>query len=161
MRIFQSLLLHSFLAFGARFPFLLPCLIAPNMDIFRGEELHHLCENPFEKGENAIVTRAEVGTGIGLSLTSEVGISREHLVAMARHFNLWNNGDVLFSCISHDVAHFVLCVISTIRARIAGMAVTPVVFAPPFSPVVLCSISGFFNQFGVFLHLQTPSTAIG
>ena len=159
--IFQPLVFHSLLALGACFPLLLPSLVAPDVDIFGGEELHHLGEYTFEKGKHAIVSGAEVGAGIGLTLASEVWIGGKHLVAMAWHLYFGYHGDVPFGRVCHEVAHFVLRIISAISPRIVGVAVAPVVFAPPFSPVVLGSVGRFLNQFGVFLHLQTPSSAIG
>ena len=159
--IFQPLVFHSFLALGARFPLLLPSLVAPDVDVLRGEKLHHLGENAFEKGENTIVSRTEVGTGIGLPFASEVWVGSKHLVTMAWHLYLGYDGDVSFGSVCHDIAHLVLRIISAISPRIVGMAVASVVFAPPFSPVILGSVGRFLNQFGVFLHLQTPSSAIG
>ena len=159
--IFQPLVFHSLLALGACFPLLLPSFVAPDVDIFGGEKLHHLGENTFEKGKHAIVSGAEVGAGIGLTLACEVWIGSKYLVAMAWHLYFGYHGDVPFGRVCHDVAHFVLRIISAISPRIVGVAVAPVVFAPPFSPVVLGSVGRFLNQFGVFLHLQTPSSTIG
>ena len=114
----QPLALHQRLAVGTLLPCLLGALIAPDVDVVAGEDLHHLVEYPFQEAESLLLG--------AIDLVEHVEVVAHHVVlaqsarqlrvggqrsrSMSGHLHL----DEAVGRVGHDFAHLLLCVVAAL-----------------------------------------------
>ena len=94
MLVLESLLLHTSAAVGAAPPVVHRCLIASDVDVARGEELHHLAEDILYEAEGLLLADTQIrALEVPTSPTAQLGVGGEDLVAMPGHLDLGDHGD--------------------------------------------------------------------
>ena len=88
-------------------------LVASDVDIARGEYVHHLLQHVLKEVVGCHAARTEIGLLVGFVRTAEFGVCRQHFLAVCRHFDFGYDGDAPCSGIVHQFAQFLLGVIST------------------------------------------------
>src|SRR5574344_212543 len=154
------LVLHPFLAKWTSFPRTFSCFIATNMDIRRGEQFDNLFQYILQKSESNFFANAEFPILVRLTRTRKFRIGCEHFFAMPRHLYFRDDGDVVHRSIFHDIFNVMLSVVASIGTWRVLLAILPDAIAPPIIPVGFSAIGGLFNQFRIFLNLNSPSSGI-
>ena len=131
------------------------------MDILRGEEIHHLIQDPVYKGVGLRITETEISlVPCRTTTTRELRKGIEYLTAVARHLDL---RDHLYASLLSEADHFadlLLRVVPTIAADRVRGNMPSVTGVPPGHKVRLATISSLAYQLRNALDLQAPSTAI-
>ena len=160
IHVFQSFLLHTCLTEFAVRPGSLSGFISSDMDIFGREELHDLSQNVFQKFKRFFISDTEVRLLIRHMRTRQFRIGCQHFFRMGRHFDLRNNGYIVFLCISHQFPDIILCIIATLCTGIGFFTIFPL-SVPPVFPDSLRTPCRKLGQTRILLDFNTPSGSIG
>ena len=141
----QPFALHARLTLRALLPRRLGSLVAADVDVFRGEELHHLREHVLEKLEGRVVADAEIAARVGFALAREPGIDGQHLLRVAGHLDLGDHRDVQRIGIGHHLADLLLGIVAARSLRVIETAVFRSAVAP-LLPRRAATPRGHFGQ---------------
>ena len=130
----QSLALHQRLAVGALLPRLLRALIAADVDVVTGEDVHHLIEYLFEEVEGLLL-----GT---IDLVEHVEVVAHHVLlaqsarqlrigsqcsrGMTGHLHFGNDGDKAVGRIGHNLAQLLLGVVAALLLVVVASGIVVV-----------------------------------
>ena len=143
-------------------PGLLTGFVAPDMDVVGREDVHDLAEDVAIEPVCLFVGRAHIALRALVSLTFQSGTGCRHLIAVARHLNLRDDGYALAGRIGHKLPELGLRVIAAVSPRSAFAHVLAVLAAvPPASPVALRAPGCLPGEFGVTPDLNAPSAGVG
>ena len=123
--------LDLLLALGALLPANLGAFVATDMDVGRGEEVHHLVEHILDKQHGLLVTGAEHVFGdtpsaphlVGTACAAQLGVAGQSRLHMARQVDLGNDVDVPLSSILDQVANLVLGIEAAVSDGVVEVAV--------------------------------------
>ena len=116
----QPLAFHQRLAVGTLLPRLLGALIAPDVDVVAGENLHHLVEYPFQKAESLLLGAIDlvehvevVAHHIALAQSArQLRVGGQRSRGMTGHLHLGDDGDEAVGSVGYDLAQLLLCVVA-------------------------------------------------
>ena len=143
----------------ASLPMLLAGLIATDMDILRRKHRNDLIKNSFKEGKDILLTHAKVAILIRLASAAKFRISREDLLAMARHLNLRNKFDVSLGSITHQFSNVSLSVITAICTLAILLSIKSLT-SPPILPEGLRSPGREVSQTRISIDADSPSRSI-
>ena len=129
------------------------------MNVFRGEEFHHLLEYVLQELERRVVADAEVVVNMRLSRARQVGIDRQHLLRVARHLDFGNHRDMQRIGIGHHFADVVLRVESAVGVRVVTPAIGPPGVEPRL-PSLDRTPSRELGQLGITVDLDAPPRTV-
>ena len=148
----QALLLHPALAVRTVVPVPLPGLVAADMDILRGKQVHHLGEHVLHQFERRFLARAKV---IRRVLAAHAGNGVHRLPGMAGHLDFRDDGHMPLRGVGDNLPDVVLGEEATVG---------PLVGAPTFAPLppgIAHPPGGLRRQLGVRFDLQPPAGGVG
>ena len=162
--IFQSFTLHQCLAMAAFLPRFLRTLIATDMNVMTGKQLHNLCQYIFQKSECIFFRAIDFIKDIKIiaynvrfpQSAREFRISRQCSGSVSRHFNFRNNGNKTVGGIFHDFFYIFL----RIEPSLFFSVETPRIIVVAMPYLGLVAMRADFNKSGVFLNLYPPPLVI-
>ena len=168
--VVDALPLHLLLTEGTSPPVRLLCLVAAQVDILRGEDVHHLVEDVLQEAVHTLVASAIDDAGIlatdAWQHTDEavahhgaghLGISSNGCHAVGRHLYLGDDVDMPLLGIRHDVAQVALGVEATDGCRLA-LAWILTILEVGVALHAPCSHRG---ESRILLDLYAPSVVVG
>ena len=149
------------LALGALLPALLGALVAADVDVLRGEELHDLGQNPLEELEGLVVAGAEHLLGhapfaphlVGAARAAQLGVGGQCGEHVARKVDFGNHRDAVLGGVGHHVAHLILRVVSAVGGVVGG--------APLLADHRMAAEGAHLRQTGVALDFEAPALVVG
>ena len=159
--VFETQLLDAGLAGGALLPTHFGALVTTDMNVFRGENIHHLEQYVVDKFESLVLTGAEhivADAPLSRNLiratgTTQLGVGGQGGHHVAGQVDFGDDGDTQVGGILHDVAQFVL----RIESAIGGV----VVVVPLFGNHRFAAHAAHFGQTGVLLDFDAPALVVG
>ena len=159
--VFETQLLDAGLAGGALLPTQFGALVAADMNVFRGENIHHLEQYVFDKFEGLVLTGAEhIVADAPLSRNliratgaAQLGVGGQGGHHVAGQVDFGDDGDTQVGGILHDVAQLVL----RIESAVGGV----VVVVPLFGNHRFAAHAAHLGQAGVFLDFDAPALVVG
>ena len=160
----QSFALHQGLAVGTLLPGLLGALVATNVYIVAGKQVHHFCQYIFQKAESMLfgaidlVEHVEVvAHHIRLAQTAgQFRIGCQCRRGMSGHFYFGDDGDEAVGSILHDFPDLVLRVVAAcgFPVEAAGIIIVRMAY------LCLRTVRADFRQAGIFLDLDAPALVV-
>ena len=146
---------------GTGLPLVLDRLVAADMDIGRGKQVHHLVEHVVEEGERRFRGLVEIGkhppVAHGLARRglghAKLRIGHQRRQGVARHLDLGDDGDPARGGIGDEAAHLVLSIEAAVAGGPAGLGIAAR-RAGRHAP------GAFRGQLRVLLDLQPPALIV-
>ena len=157
----QPQLPHPLAAARAVSPRGLASLIAAQMDIGRRKHLHHFDQHLLQELECRFAARTEVSLLVGLVRTRKLGVGREHLFRMGRHFDFGHDRDAALCGIFHQFAQLLLGVESAVCARSPGRSIVAGCVVPPGLPERVGAPGPYFGEPRKPLDFHAPARCVG
>ena len=125
VQVVRTEFLHLLLASRAGSPAGFRRLVASDVDVARGEYVHHLLQHMLKEVVGRHASGAEICLFVGFVRTAEFGICRQHLFAVCRHLDFGYDGNAPCCGIVHQFAQFLLCVVSSTGSGLILVHVFP------------------------------------
>ena len=149
------------LAVGVGFPFLLGALVAPDMDVFRREEVRHFGQDVLQEDHRLfladvedLVRDAPFGANlVGTCAAAQFRVGGQRRDHVAGKVDLGDDGDAQFVRVCDDVPDLVLGVVSAVADAVVAL--------PVLGDHRAVAEGADLREFGIALELDAPALVLG
>ena len=164
MHILHPLRLHAGGTVNTTAPVLHHRLVAADMDILRGEQIHHLIQHGLQKAESLFPPGAEVprerqGLTVG-GFAGHAGVGAVDLHAVAGHLYLRDYVYAALRRIGHYLPYVILGIPAPVRVRhiLAGKRIAPFL---PVEVALAYAPSGLVGELRICIYAYAPASRVG